>query len=236
MQSFQKGFGFVVPLIILCLLVGGGGVYWYIGFKNSNSSTTQASNTNEYKPLFAQNEGPGAPNCYYLRGDEVFVSSDGGKNFTIVPGADAKSFKDQSIFGLCFGTDTSHVYRDAQTIAGYNPATFAWLWYTKTKDGPVLFAKKNATSIGKFAFSEGKNTAYTGESVIPNGDPQTFKEWVGSYDFAPWAVDKNNVYCQGEVVLGAIPASLSYSSQNPDKISVTIKGAKKTVDSNCVVR
>ncbi len=238
----QKGSAASLLLVIATLLIIGGCAYWYIQIRTpistpqiNTTSNTQSATPQTYTPLFAQDDGPGSPDCYYVSNNQVYVlPPNTTKNYTLVNGADVVSFKDQSIFGLCFGTDKNHTYRDDQILEGYNPSSFKILWYAKvgTIGARSLFIQRDASSVGVFSFSDDSDSAFVSESTIPNSDPQSFKELDGAFDFAPWAKDKDNVYCQGGVVSGADPSSVIYSNQGV-RISVLINGVRKTINQAC---
>ncbi|MBU6321013.1 MAG: DKNYY domain-containing protein [Patescibacteria group bacterium] len=144
-----------------------------------------------------------------------------------VAGADAATFQDLTIYGLCFGKDKSHVYRGGVVIAGADPATFSLLWYAKP--GPVLFFR-NDTGITKFSFSADENSAFVDSSPVVSGDAASFVELNPNLDFSPYAKDRHNVYCNGSVILGADPATAKLSSSN---LSVSVDGSTRTYDSTC---
>jgi len=181
--------------------------------------------------------------CYGRVGSTVYVGSINSEvvyteiptDALVVPNADADTFKDISPYGICFGVDKNHVYRNAEVLRWADPKTFKIIGYIKP--GPVLFLQNGNALVtydvaGANADELTLGKAYT---VIPSGDPSTLKTITGAYDFSSWAADKNNVYCKGKIVAGADP-STAKTIRNGRDLQITVDGETQALlDGGCTL-
>lgn len=227
-MSTRSGF-ISVPLIIgivIVLAVIGGGV-WYLEEQRApqNSVPVSLKDAKEADSSYV-GDGPGG-HCYAQSNGKVYflTSSEEG---IILSDADLSSFKELSIYGICFGNDGKHVYQGRQILDWADPATFKVLAF---QHGVQLFLQNKSTIV--VARYDGDNDAkFEGFTTISNGDPATFEQLTGAYDMAPWAKDKNNVYCHGDVLTGADPATVTFVDEGKN-LSVKVNGVVHTYDSEC---
>lgn len=145
-----------------------------------------------------------------------------------VQGADVLTFDEAAQYGVCFGLDKNHVYQGSAVLSWGDPATFKLLWYTKP--GPTLFFR-NGSKIMKYAATRDNENAGT-FSEVPNADPESFGVITSTYDFAPWANDKNNVYCNGNILADADSSTLKIINQGTE-LQVKVKGSTAVYNSSC---
>ncbi len=146
-----------------------------------------------------------------------------------------------SSFWNDYALDKNHVYYLGEIITGADPTTFVvaanqfceydahHLYYGgemtsctgEAVDEPVLLMQTTGSkpfseymySDGKIYYSEGKINQKDGV-VVPGVDNQTFTIFAGdSPAVAAYALDKNHVYYDGEIVNGADPVSFVISDQ-----------------------
>ena len=109
-----------------------------------------------------------------------------------------------------------------------------------TKPG-VTHVRRNTAICGEaaddrftLAFNEKGIPLSVSSSIVTHGDPNTFKGISGAYDSAPWAKDKNNFYCLGNIVAYADPLTAKEINQSKN-ISIEINRVSKTIDSHCTI-
>jgi hypothetical protein len=231
-----KGFAWSPALLVIAVaLAVGGGVYWYgqatsatqsadqseLGFRPVNDSFAVGSNAVPLDPPYG---------CYAKTPDAVYkeflgdVSSASlSDKAQLVTGADPNSFKEIVPYGRCFGKDKNHVYKDTAALAWADPTTFELLWYSKP--GPILLFR-NGAKIVRYDVATGAH------ADVERGDPDTFTTILGSYDFAPWAKDKNQVYCHGDPILYSDPSTTIVSADSTT-IKFNTNGIDRVYDSEC---
>jgi hypothetical protein len=214
-------------------------------FAPQTSITTSVNNTNSAQvtsstssPSLSTPTSYNPYGCYEQIGNSVLLNQNGTS--INLPRADLKTFVDLSQFNLCFGKDKNHVYHDDQILSWADPSTFSVLWYDH---GPVFFFR-NAMQI--VAWTQGNSFRPSPNSIpivdqngppgfyiVPGGDPSTFQTIFGAYDIAPWAKDKNNVYCNGKIMQDADPSTAELVD-NDEHLRVLVDG-KPHIYEGCTI-
>lgn len=172
--------------------------------------------------------------CYEQQGDKVVVYLDGVAK--ALQNADVQTFQDLSEFGLCFGKDKENVYFYDQILGWADPHTFTVLTYFR---GPTLLLgngheilswKPGWLPNGTLSTEVSLNCTpgvSEGFCLVPDSDAKSFQTILGAFDIAPWAKDKNNVYCIGEILKGADPSTVELVNGGRN-LRVRIGGAART--------
>ncbi|MET4176278.1 hypothetical protein ABIB99_007398 [Bradyrhizobium sp. LA6.1] len=125
------------------------------------------------------------------------------------------------MFGLCFGRDENHAYFYDQELQWANPRAFEVLAYFRggglfLRNGDEIIAWRPGTTNSQNVSTDCTAGISAGFCLVPEGDAPSFEKINGAYDIAPWAKDKNNVYCNGQVIQGADPSTVQLVNNNLD--------------------
>lgn len=172
--------------------------------------------------------------CYEQRDNAVFVHMQTAATPEIkrLANADVLTFQDLSVFNLCFGKDKDNVYFYDQVLRWADPATFTVLAYFR---GGGLFFENGDKIISWRPDANNSQEISTdctpgisgGFCDVAGGDANTFELIFGAYDIAPWAKDKNNVYCAGRIIQGSDPLTVQTVNNGLD-LRVVASGKPST--------
>jgi DKNYY family len=198
--------------------------------KSVGSTTTPVRNL--YNLSTPTSENPYG--CYEQRGDTVVVHMQEAATpeTKVLPNADVQTFQDLSIFDLCFGKDKDNVYFYDQVLQWADPQTFIVLAYFR---GSGLFLRNGDKIISWRPDANNSQEISTdctpgisgGFCDVAGGDANTFELISGAYDIAPWAKDKNNVYCAGRIIQGSDPLTVQ-TVNNALDLRVVVSGTPST--------
>jgi hypothetical protein len=179
-------------LLVLILIIGlGSYVYW----RKDDAPRNRVASTPTMWPIPLDTRIPlkrvpqpyDEPSPYTTNGREVYFKN------RYMPGADPSTFVSienaaKELY-ITYGKDQNGVYYQDHFMAYADPASFEVLWE----------APYEGCSDGYYA--RDKQRVFFEASIVLEADPETFEPRLNGY-----GLDKNNVYLNGEIVPGILPA------------------------------
>lgn len=232
-MNSTAGFSTLIPIgLVVAIIALGGGAYYLMRAERVQAPAPSVATT-----TIAAVDANNPSGCYAKSDAAVYLVPDLDRTATTSPlpvdaievkDADVGTFTDLSPYGICFGKDAKHVYRGNSALSWADPSSWSLLWYAKP--GPILFYRSGDGLKRYVATKDNKNVGAFAD--VPDGDAATFVIIGGSSDSAPWAKDKNNVYCDGYIIQGADPASAKLDTDGTHLL-VTENGVAQVYDSMC---
>jgi len=169
--------------------------------------------------------------CYVTKDGNVYwtrvIVQEGKRAEWKVEGADASSFKAFGSPNVEYGADASQVFFKGQLLRGADPATFEVVdsknFVSRDANNEYQKSRKTRNDGEQFVrlssmYTRDINGIYAGKSRIQNADSDSFvlidtSEHKYSSDCF-YAKDKNYVYVNGDVVIGANPTTFATLGAN----------------------
>jgi hypothetical protein len=217
-----------VLLVVAAMLAIGSGTFWY------SQSDTSATHVTETAQTADQTESVLRPvnKAFAVDTEHAYCTGCMGKSDrTIIEGADVKTFIGVGTFEA---KDANHTYGvtakgyliidGVETGPNWPDQDFSLLW--DAIPGRIQFFR-NESKIVRYDVTTGTY------ADVERGDPATFQTIFGSYNFAPWAKDKNQIYCNGDPIQYSDPTTARLTTDSLT-LEFNTNGIDRVYDSSCL--